>query len=401
MKNKKLKIFALMFFLLIFFGTDKQLRAESIEELNAQIETKKKTSDELKKQAAIYQKNIKIKQQEASSLRNELSILDNRIAKSELDLKSTETEIEKSKLEERNIELEIVQKEDEIFRQKSKIKELLIKIRQNDNGDAIKILLLKDRLSEYFQESEYLQNLQSGLNSSLQEVKSQKLALAQKRIDLEKKQEQMIQLKDELLAQKDELAGNQKHKNDLLVKTKMSEQKFADLYQKAKAEQQQISNDLAALEKATRNKLSQQKNNKQELREMALSWPVPENKIMATFHDPEYPYRYLFEHPAIDIRTKQATPIRAPSDGYVLKAKNAGMGYSYISLIHANNLSTVYGHVSKIYVADEEYVNKGDIIGLSGGMPGTSGAGNLSTGPHLHFEVRINGIPVNPLDYLP
>ncbi|MFA6537364.1 MAG: peptidoglycan DD-metalloendopeptidase family protein [Patescibacteria group bacterium] len=396
--KNKIKIICLIFFLLAQSGV---VQAETVDEINSQINAKQKQAEELKKQAAIYQKNIKTKQQEATSLRNELSLMDNKIAKAELDIKSTELAIDQTKLENRNIELQIVTKEDDIIRQKAKIKELLLKINQTGGGDAIKIFLLKDKLSEYFQESEYLKNLQTGLNSALQEVKAQKLALAQKKVEMEEKQKQLVVLKNDLLSQKDELKGNIDYKSTLLVKTRMSEQKFTDLFQRAKAEQQQISNDLTALEKSARNKLEQQKNNKKELREMALSWPIPENKIMATFHDPEYPYRYLFEHPAIDVRAKQGTTIRAPADGYVLKTRDAGLGYSYISLIHANNLSTVFGHVSKILIGEEEYVNKGDIIGLSGGMPGTSGAGNLSSGPHLHFEVRINGIPVNPLDYLP
>ncbi|MFH0834189.1 MAG: M23 family metallopeptidase, partial [Patescibacteria group bacterium] len=64
-------------------------------------------------------------------------------------------------------------------------------------------------------------------------------------------------------------------------------------------------------------------------------------------------------------------------------------------------LATVYGHISRILVKEGDLVRAGDLIGLSGGIPGTPGAGYMTTGAHLHFEVIDHGEHKNPLDYLP
>lgn len=104
-------------------------------------------------------------------------------------------------------------------------------------------------------------------------------------------------------------------------------------------------------------------------------------------------YRWGQLHAGIDIANDIGTAVRAARSGKVLFAGWQG-GYGYTIVIdHGAEFSTLYGHLNSISIAEGQYVHTGQLIGYMGNT------GN-STGPHLHFEVRINGGPVNPMSYL-
>lgn len=131
-------------------------------------------------------------------------------------------------------------------------------------------------------------------------------------------------------------------------------------------------------------------------------WPVdPTLGLSAVFEDRDYLKRFGIPHHAIDIPTGQGTPVKAARNGTVLKVALNGMGYSYIVLTHDDQMETVYGHISSAVVKEGDPVSAGQTIALSGGQPGTPGAGSLTTGPHLHFAVRVAGALVDPQPYLP
>lgn len=98
-------------------------------------------------------------------------------------------------------------------------------------------------------------------------------------------------------------------------------------------------------------------------------------------------------HAGIDIAAPTGTPIRASASGTVVTAGSM-RGYGNTVIIdHGGGFSTLYGHCSRLYVRSGQRVNQGDRIAAVGST-------GLSTGPHLHFEIRINGRPVNPASYL-
>ncbi len=134
---------------------------------------------------------------------------------------------------------------------------------------------------------------------------------------------------------------------------------------------------------------------------ITIQWPVePTYGISAIFQDPEYKQYFGMEHNAIDIPALQGTPVVTADDGVVEEVVDNGLGYNFITVRHAGYV-TLYGHLSEFHVQKGQQVLRGDPIGLSGGMPGTAGAGNLSTGPHLHFELITGGGHINALKHLP
>ena len=124
-----------------------------------------------------------------------------------------------------------------------------------------------------------------------------------------------------------------------------------------------------------------------------LGWPVS-GEITSPFGYRVHPiWGTTIYHSGIDIGVDEGTPVHAADGGVVVWSGWMG-GYGYAVVIdHGNGLSTLYGHNSELAVDEGQSVAKGQVISYAGST------GN-STGPHVHFEVRVNGDPVDPMGYL-
>jgi len=122
-------------------------------------------------------------------------------------------------------------------------------------------------------------------------------------------------------------------------------------------------------------------------------WPV-EGRVGSSFGERQDPINGEGAfHAGIDIDAPYGTPVRATADGDVTGA-SMGAGYGrQIVLTHGHDLLTVYGHLSAMAVMPGEHVIRGQVIGYVG-------QSGRATGPHLHYEVRVHNIPVNPHKYM-
>ena len=129
-------------------------------------------------------------------------------------------------------------------------------------------------------------------------------------------------------------------------------------------------------------------------------WPEPQAQISQGFGPSTYPFEppyggYPHFHTGIDMVEPFGSPIYAADDGIVALVGSSSSGYGrYVVIAHSGGLDTLYGHLSAALVKVGQLVTQGQTIGLEGST------GN-STGPHLHFELRIKQKPVDPTPYLP
>ncbi|MFH1456923.1 MAG: peptidoglycan DD-metalloendopeptidase family protein [Patescibacteria group bacterium] len=420
MKNKKRKFiiltkispFILAIFLFSTFIIPLNSNAETvynggdsaeIKSLSDQIKAKQTKIQELQDQIKEYDGTIKNYQSQSVTLSGQVQYLDARIKKAEAEIELTENQIAENTLQVENTENQIHQTETDIKTQKQYLREFIQEIYKKDHVSELEVMLGHDSLSDFYNELRSLSILQNKMNDGLVEFKNLKTELNQTMTELEAKKASLKNLKDKLEKNKDSLEEQKITKQNLLSQTRNSEYKFQNLLSSVKSEQANINIEIANLEKTIRQKLANMGTQGLEsLGDATFMWPVPNRGITAYFHDPSYPFRYIFEHPAVDIRSAQNSPLRAAASGYVGRVQSNGTtSYGYIMIVHADGFSTVYGHITKSYVKEDQFITQGELIGQTGGMPGTPGAGGLSTGPHLHFEIRKNGIPVNPLNYLP
>ncbi len=184
----------------------------------------------------------------------------------------------------------------------------------------------------------------------------------------------------------DALADAREEKTDLLQDLKGQQARIKEMIAQFEADERAIEDEIVAYIK----------------RSNASGSKPPLPKFAGRFSKPvdgpqTSPFGYRFHpilktrrlHTGIDFGAHSGSPIRAAADGIVVWAGYRGGYGNHVILDHGGGIMTLYGHASKLFVSSGARVKRGDRIAAVGST-------GLSTAPHLHFEVRINGKPVDP-----
>jgi len=232
--------------------------------------------------------------------------------------------------------------------------------------------------------------------SKYQQLKSQVTDL---RNSLDRDRGQALQARDVVASQEQDLATRRQAQDDLRQQAAAEVAKQNDLLDQLRARKGEFEAQIAALQRQS-DALGAQLSGRQAGQVLVpsghgvLSVPIPGAPITSGFGPRVHPiYGDVRMHTGIDFGASYGTPIHAAADGVVVSAGPLG-GYGNATVIdHGNGLATLYGHQSSISVSPGQTVKRGQIIGYVG-------CTGLCTGPHLHFEVRVRGTPVDPMPYL-
>lgn len=367
-----------------------------IRSLNEDIAASKARLTDLQRRIDTYSQQIKKKEQEGKSLKDSLDLLSNRVEKTNLDLEATHVDMDAVNAEIAVLDRQAADTNARLAHQRELMSQLLLRINSLDNDMNLQVLFGSETFGEIFDRLQSLENLNTDLAEASRKAKLARDQLLATRAAKDGKRKRLEELEGQLQTMKTRLQTETGAKEGLLAATKSSENQFRTLLLDLKEEQQRTNGEVAKLQRQLESKLDGEDTSG------PMAWPVdPSYRGLSTlFHDPTYPFRYLFEHMGLDIPQPQGTQVRSAAPGYVAWVRKGSQYGNYVMIIHTDGLATLYAHLSKPLVKPDQFVNRGDVIALSGGLAGSPGAG-LSTGPHLHFEVRKEGIPVNPLPYLP
>ena len=349
-------------------STEKEKIDSRIQQTQQELDTGKEKQNQLIEEIRDVNHQMELLQEQISELDRQIKDREQEIAVAEEQLEVKKEEIGKQN-EALDTRLRVMYKRGdtgmlEVLLGSSDISELISNadmLRKLYRNDLRVLKSLKQQYEAIASQVERLKELRAGLESQQEEQKEHENRLSQKIEELENLEKKVAQDNEALEAQLDEL-------------NREAEKITEELRQK----------EIAA---STSSESSYDGG--------SMLWPVPTySKISSKYGYRMHPILHVSKmHTGLDISAASGEQILAASDGKViLSAVKGGYG-NCVMIDHGGGIVTLYGHCSRLLVSSGQSVVRGQVIALVGST-------GMSTGPHCHFEVRVNGATTDPLNYL-
>lgn len=338
--------------------------------------------------------NIKNKQQELNesrakekSLGDQVNSLEQQINSKQSDIDELEASISEAQAKLETLEEELAVAEEKVNTQNENLNARLRNMYKNGSVGFIDVLMDSGSFSEFLNNLSLVEKVYTSDQDVLEELQKAYDEIDAKKKEIETLQAELSESKATMEEQKSSLEADKAS-----VEKKKSE--IAADSAETQRELDKLEADAQALTSSIRNSGSSSSSSKYNGGIMA--WPVPSCHTVSSgyggrIHPTTGKYKF---HGGLDIPGSYGSAIVAANSGKVIWAGNRGDSYgNYVIIDHGGGVSTLYGHSSKVLVSTGQRVSRGQRIA-------NVGSTGRSTGPHCHFEVRINGSRVNPNPYV-
>jgi murein DD-endopeptidase MepM/ murein hydrolase activator NlpD len=357
------------------------LAEPSVDELRQQQQQIQQQRSTLNDQRDRLQTQEKSAQQTLGGLRNRIKATAAEITATERKLKAANQKLEQ-------VKAALAKAEQHYQEMQGAMVARLRFLQRQQVGYGWSVLLESRSFNEFLDRRYQLRRVYQADRQLLQDLRTQADEIEQRRTTVEEQKNQITLLRQQFLAQKAEFEAQAQEQQENINRLRRDRKAL-------EAAEAQLTKDSDSIADLIQQRLAEQARRQgiPSVGNGQLSIPC-DAPLTSGFGPRVHPILgYSRFHSGIDFGADYGTPIRAAEAGVVIFAGWYG-GYGQTVIIdHGNAMSTLYAHSSELYVTEGEPVQRDQVIAAVGST-------GLSTGPHLHFEVRFSGEPVDPMEYL-
>jgi len=378
-KSTKRVIAALLALLMVFVCTPFSF-ADSYDDKLKALKTER---DAMQGDIKDTQSQLEQGKQKVKQLESEIKTLDNRIYQTEVEINELGLQINDTKTQITEALDRLNKKQAELDAQNDALNMRLRSMYKNGDIGLLSVLLGSGTLTDLMTNMDMVQRIYDYDAKLLASLEDQYEVINQEKQDLLDLKAQLLELQDEAEKKKASLEADQIAAAQKREQVQQSNKDLEAQIDAMKKEADALSAQIKLLQ-SSRAYVGGK-----------MLWPSQSStRVTSPFGNRLHPILKVYKlHTGIDIGAPNGTNILAANDGTVISAGyNNSYGYM-VMLDHGGGIVTLYAHCSKLLVSKGDAVARGQVIALVGST-------GMSTGPHLHFEVRINGVYKNPLEYV-